>query len=110
MERFKVHKYNQALMVPLGIHSYNLTDPSNDFFKSFANFFIPFMLVTFYMISSGAFVYLNWPNLEIIIEPFLVIMAGSIFGGMYLSVGLNMRKVKFLHLKLQQIVDEGKFH
>ena len=104
MARFKVHKY------PLGLHSYNLTDPSNEFFESFANFSILFILVTFFMIPSGAFVYLYWPNLEIILEPLLSVMCGFQYGGMYLSVGLNMKKVKFLHLELQRIVDEGKFH
>ena len=109
MARFEVHKYNQAFMAFIGIHSYNLTDPSNEFFKSFATFYHLFTAFTFFIISSSVFVYWNWPNLEIILEPFLESMSGLTYGGMLLSIGLNMEKVKLLHLTLQQIVDEGKF-
>lgn len=109
MAKFKVHKYNQALMARLGIHSYNLTDPSNEFFKSFATFYHLFTAAMFFIISSGVFVYLHWPNLETVLEPLLVVMCGIQYVGMFLSVGLNMRKVKLLHLTLQHIVDEGSF-
>ena len=108
MAKFKVHKYNQAFMARMGIHSYNLTDPTNEFFKSFETYYHLFVVIAFFIIASSVYVYVNWPNLEVILEPTLVVMSGILYGGTYLSVGLNMRKVKLLHLTLQQIVDEGK--
>lgn len=108
MANFEVHKYNQAFMARIGIHSYNLTDPTNEFFKSFATYYNLCMVFVFFTISSSAFVYLNWPNLEIILEPFLMVMAGLQYGGMFISIGLNMRKVKLLHLTLQSIVHSAK--
>ena len=110
MAKFKVHKYNQAFMARLGIHSYNLNDPANEFFKSIATFYNLITATVFFVTSSAAFVYLNWPNLEIVLEPFLIVLAGVQYGGMFLSVGLNMKKVKLLHITLQKIVDEGRLN
>ena len=96
-------------MAQLGINYYNSTDPSDEFFKSFATYFNLIMAFIFCVMSSGAFIYLNWPDLEVVLEPFFIAMGGLQCGGMLLSVGLNMRKVKLLHFNLQQIVDEGNF-
>lgn len=112
MASFKVHKYNKALVTPLGIYSFNLTDTVNKGFKSFSNFFNLFMVLIFFTISSGAFVCLNWPNLEIVLKSFLMAMGGLQYEGMFLSIGLQMYllNVNFLHFALLNIVDEGDFN
>lgn len=49
--------------------------------------------------------YRNAPVLDLILEPLLIIIAGTQSGGMFLSVGLKMKHVKLLILAVQKIVD-----
>lgn len=58
------------------------------------------------ILSSFAFGYKNWPQLEVISASCLIISGQSQTFGMFLSFGLKMEKVKALHVKLQGIVDD----
>lgn len=48
------------------------------------------------------------PDLDLILEPLLIIIAGVQSGGMFLSVGLRMKCVKSLMLAVQKIVDDER--
>lgn len=106
--KFRVLAYNQDFMARLGIHSHRLTDPTNEFFKSFATYYNLFIGITFNVIGSTVMVYKYWPDLDIILEPCTIVMGGLQCVGLYLSIGLKMEVIKMLHLQLQKIVDQGK--
>ena len=108
MAKFNVLQYNQRFMAKIAIHSYRLTEPTNEFFKSPVPFIILFLLSVGHVISSGVFVYRNFRQFEVALQAIFVMIGGFQGLGMYLSVGLKMKKVKLLQLKLQQIVDEGE--
>lgn len=107
-KKFKVLKFNQNFMARIGINSHHLTESKNEFFRSFAAYFILFNLIVLCIISSSVFAYQNLNHLELALLTTLVIVAGFQSSGMFLSVGLNMTTVKTLHLQLQNIVNNGK--
>lgn len=108
MSKFKVLQLNQNVMARIGIHSHNLAEATNEFFNSFITYYIIFV-VTFFIFGSMTFVVINWPQYDIVAEPCLIAVGCIQVGGMYIGVGLKMKKVKLLHLRLQEIVDEGFF-
>lgn len=103
---FKVLKHNQTLMAWLGIHSYRLTETNNEFFKSFGTYYILFSIVSVFMISS-AYTALFSFEFQTVIQAWLLVVAGLQSGGMFLSIGLQMKKIKMLQSKLQEIVNKG---
>lgn len=109
MSKFKVLKNNQAYMAWLGIYSHDLLEPTNEFFKSFSSYYILiFMLIALW--GSAVFIQENWsvqvkPTLGAIKISFTAAQVFSSFS----SVGINMNKIKALHLGLQQIVDDGMY-
>lgn len=107
MARFNVLDYNQHFMAKIGIHSYRLTDPSNEFFKTPSAYLILLILSVFSISSSAAFVYKNTDHFEAALQAIFVIIAGVQCTGMYLSIGLKMEKVKKLQIELQKLVDDG---
>lgn len=109
MAKFKVLEYNQSFMAKFGIHSYRLSDPTIEFFKSPAALLILFILSVFSIASTAMFGYTNFDHFEVALHGFFVMIAGIQCGGMYLSIGLKMRKVKILQIKLQQLIDGGIF-
>lgn len=109
MAKFKVLQYNQSFMEKLGIHSYRINVPTNEFLSS-SSFLILFILSVFSITSSAAYVFKNYWQFEAAMQSMFVIIAGIQCGGMYLSVGLKMKKVKILQIELQKIVDEGIVH
>lgn len=94
-------------MAQIGISSYRLTEPINEFFHSFSTHFVLFHLIVFGLIGGIVFAYNNISNFEIVLEACVTIIGGIQSGGMFLGIGLKMKKVKELHLKLQEIVDEA---
>lgn len=108
MVKLKVLEYNQNYMARIGIHSHRLNEPTNEFFKQFVTFYYIFVFTTIFIGSSAVFVYNGWPQMDIISEPCLIVIAGLQVLGMYLSIGLNMKKLKILHIELQGIIDAGK--
>lgn len=100
-------KYNQQFMEKLGFHSYRLTDPTNEFFKTPIVYLVMFILSAFSISSTITFAYKNFSRFDAALEAIFIFIAGVHGLGMYLSVGLEMTKVKALHNKLQEIVDAG---
>lgn len=107
MSNLKILEYNQAFMTKIGIYSYQLTNPSNEFFSSFMTYFILLNGTVFTIISSAVFVYKHLSDFQIVLETCLILIAGIQSCGAFLSIGLKMKEMKLLHLKLQAIVDEG---
>lgn len=104
--KFRVLKSNQDVMSWIGIHSHRLAEPTNEFFKSFASLYILFT-VGFFIFGSIMYVVIHWPHYDEISEPCLIAVGCIQVGGMFLAIGLKMKKMKRLHLRLQGIVDEG---
>lgn len=108
-KRFKVLLNNQAYMARLGIYSYDLNNPTNEeFFKHFMSYYI-LGAATICCISSAEFIHQNLTEVKQSLNAFKIIISALQFGGMFLYVGLNLEKVKALHLKLQEIIDTGKY-
>lgn len=109
MAKFKVLKLNQTYLTRIGIHCQQPDEQTNVFFRTFTAYYYLFTIFSFTITSSAVFAYKNWPQMDIISEPCLIVIAGLQVIGMYLSVGINIRKVKALHNELQEIVDKGIF-
>lgn len=106
-KRFKVLLNNQAYMARLGIYSYDLKNPTNvEFFKNFMSYYI-LASATICNISSAEFIHQNYTEVKQSLNAFKIIISALQFGGMFLYVGLNLEKVKALHLELQEIIDTG---
>lgn len=107
MPKFIVLKYNQILMSWQGIHSHNLTEATNEFYRSLSTYYIIFTLSAF-IITSAVRIYGYWPEIELILKPCSIAFGGVQCLGMFICIGLQMKRIKVLHLELQRIVDEGK--
>lgn len=106
MSKFKVLKYNQALMNWQGIHSHRLAEPTNEFLKKAGSYYVMFILFAF-VIASAVKIYGYWPEVEPILKPCSVAFGGIQCVGMFICIGIQMKNIKELHLELQQIVNEG---
>lgn len=107
MAKFKVLDLSKVLKTRFGIYAYRLTDPNNDFFKSYATYHVLFFLVPIFVISGSLFAYKNLDQVILALKTVFMVMVGFQAAALFLSVGLNMRSVKNLHQTLQEIVDEG---
>lgn len=108
-KRIEVLKYNQIFMSLIGIYSYRLTEPTNEFIKSkTAYLFVTTVIAGILM--SIAYILVNYTDVaefQVALVAVAVIIGAAQTGGAYTNVGLKMKQVKVLHLKLQEIVDEG---
>lgn len=110
MTKFQVLKYNQAIMARLGLYSYRLSEPSNEFFYSLASYYFLLAGEILSVLTSALFVYKHWPQFNIVSQPCLIIIGSSVCFGIFLSVGLKLKSITTLHLKLQEITDEGELN
>lgn len=108
MSKFKVLEYNQSVMARLGIHSHHLHANTNEFLKSFVTWYY-LCTIIFFIFGSIMFICINWPAYEVISEPCLIAVGCMQVLGMFIGVGLKMKKVKKLHLRLQEIVDNSTY-
>lgn len=95
-------------MAWLRIYSHRLNEPSNEFFKSFIPYFILFCAIVCDMTSSAMFILKHLSEFLVILDPCFIVISGFQSGGMYLCAGVKLNQIKRLHLKLQEIVDEGQ--
>lgn len=107
MNKLKVLTFNQAIMSKLALYSTESIDPVSEFFKSPITYYFLFNAFILDIISCGIFVYQNFTHFELALETFFVVIAGLQSGGMFLSFGLKLDKVKSLQLELQKIVNNG---
>lgn len=108
MERIKVFELNQYVMEILGIHSHRLDEPSNEFYSSIMPYYFVCFDVVFLTISSAVFAVQNIDKLTLALQNVSLVVGGIQSAGMYISIGINMLKVKALHLKLQEVVNKGE--
>lgn len=105
---FEVLARNQALMIRLGLSSDRLTDDtSEEFFKSFVPYF-NFTFLSINLIFCAMVIIQEFPDLDLVLEPLIVFIGGMQGGGMFLSVGLNLKNVKALYLAVQKIVNDER--
>lgn len=101
----KVLKFHQQLFTWAQIR---WIEPIKEFFKSPVNFYFLFNVVSFLVIASAVHLYKNTIAFILVIQVFQQIVGGSQCTGMCINIGINMEKIKLLHKKLQEIVDEGE--
>lgn len=106
MAEFEVHKYNQAYMSLLGIHSYKPSEPTLDLFKKVFPYYA-FLVTTFAIESSFMFI-INSHETKDAIESFKIVAGGFQSATCFFVVGFQLEKIKILHLKLQGIADDCK--
>lgn len=105
-KKIQVLKYNQAYMTKLGGYSYNLHEPTLEFYKA------PFVYygsvtLTFALVCSAIYLHENLHEVKEALEAFKIFAAGFQSGICSLVLAFQLRKIKVLHLKLQALVDEG---
>lgn len=91
----------------LGIYSYQLKESTIEFYKSTLAYFILFHLMLLFF-SCIVFAHES-QDFKKKLEAIPLIVAAIQAFGSFLNVALKMKEIKALHLKLQEIVDEGNF-
>lgn len=105
MVKFKVLQTNQIYMTRIGNYSYNLTEPTNEFLYSFSTWVIIITMVI-PLISAAILVYNDTYDFTSKLNSVFMFVGLSQGLGAYLNVGIQMKKIKLLHLKLQAMVDQ----
>lgn len=105
MSKFKVLNITKVLKSRIGLYTYRLSDPNNEFSKAPGCCYVIFSLASFHVISSALFVSKSLSEFTTMLATSLMIIAGLQGLGLLLSVAFNMDKVKELHRTLQEIVD-----
>lgn len=107
MAKFKVLENNQKFMGWLRIYSHDLTTPTSEFFKSPLTFYC--FLINYSAMLACTVYFLEYKSSDIktALGGFKITIALIQCGGVHLNIGLHMQKVKAMHLKLQETVDEG---
>lgn len=107
MNKFRVLARNQDYMARWAISSHHLDAPTNEFFKSITAYYVLFFIWIVDIGGHWTSVYLNWPDLSVVLQPFSISMAAIEIGGAYFCIGLSMKTIKALHNELQLLVNEG---
>lgn len=108
MQKIQVLKFSQIALTPIGIYSRRLLEPTNEFYTSFAAYYIIFFEIVFLTIATAVFVFVNVSDTAVALQTCGLVVGGIQGAGMFISVGVNLLIVKDLHLKLQEIVDKGE--
>lgn len=95
-------------MARIGIHSHRLNENINEFFESIVSWYFMCTIV-FFIFGSIMFICIHWPAYEVISEPCLIAVGCIQVLGMFIGIGLKMKKVKKLHLRLQEMIDASKY-
>lgn len=107
MTKFNVLQVNKEYMLRLGIYSNNLTEPTNEFLKSLGTFLIVGAAMHS-IISSTVHIFLGSSDFMSILDSVLIIFAIGQSLCVYINIGIKMKQIKVLHLKLQSIVNGSK--
>lgn len=105
---FKVLKFNEYILIQLGIFSNRFPTKSltNPFFKSPQTYYIMLFAILF-ITSSILFVYQHLAQFDATLRTCSIILECFQSFGMYLSFGLNSNKIRIVHIKLQELVDKS---
>lgn len=104
MKKFKVLKKNRIFLSWLGI----LSNP-REFSTSLIAFWIVATLLILVFVCDFCYVLANWSSTDVksTLGAFKIAVAGIQSSGMFLTVKLKADKIRALHRKLQEIVDNG---
>lgn len=103
MVKFTVLELNRKIMIRAGLL---LNESTNGFFKSINTYFILFFIIGYFVSAATFVIEVATQYADIMDLCFVAVGAFQSFG-MYINVGLQMRKIETLLIKLQKIVDEG---
>lgn len=108
MVNMRVLARNENVMAWLGMDICSNDASSSKFFKSITTYYFAFIIYAFLIGSNAVMVYNSWPEITSMWQPLSIVFSGFQIGGMYLSIGVHLKKMNTLHFQLQQIVDAGK--
>lgn len=109
MVKLKVLETNQNFINWLGVRKFNFNEDTNEFFTSFFPYYDLFITLSF-VIASISFSVIHWPQMDIVCESCIVVLSGSQVSGMFFSFGMKIKKIKAVHIQLQEIINgEGRY-
>lgn len=107
MLKFKVLKFNENILVRLGIFSNRFPiKPIDAFLKSLQTYDMILIAVLF-ITSSALFVYQNLAHFNDTLRTCSIIFETLQAFGMYMCFGCKSTKIHAVHLKLQELVDKS---
>lgn len=107
MSKFKVLNLNEYILTQLGIFSNQNSEKQSDvFFKSPRVCYILLISGSF-IISSLSFAYRNSAQITVALRTYTFTLGSSQGFFMFICFGLNITKVRAVHLKLQEFVDKS---
>lgn len=107
MVKFKVLKYNEYILIQLGIFSDEFSqNPSDCFFKLLKICYILLISGSF-VISGSLFAYQNAAQFTVALRTCAFTCGAAQAFGMLFCFGLNTTKVRAVHHKLQALADKS---
>lgn len=104
MNTFKVLEHNYIFLSLIGMFSFN---PAHEFFKSIKIYYTLFVVIIMLIVSSIVFIFENLSQVLFVLQGCSLIIAGIQQGGMFISTGLKMDRMRDLNRNLQTIVDKS---
>lgn len=108
MAKFIALKRNRKLMKFAGLLSDRLNEPTNDFLKSINTYYF-LTIITGYFISAGIVTrrFKTAAQFEDMMDLFYGVVGIFQSIALYVTIGIEMRKIKTMVLTLQEVIDEG---
>lgn len=108
MAKFKVLKYNESILIHLGIFSNRRPDGSMDrrLFIPLRVCYISFISASF-VVAASMFVYQNSQQFTLALRTCEFLFGCSQAVSMLICFVLNTSKIQIVHLKLQELVDKS---
>lgn len=107
--KMKVLQYNQYYLNVLGLSSDRLTEQTDEFLKTMNCYVLLFGLGGLLFPCSAIFGINHVYNIKLALKSLLLVCGCLQCVGSYISIGIKMKKVKQMHLKIQDYVDNGNF-
>lgn len=109
MKKFKILKYNRKFFAIYGISYNSMAETFFQFLLSIRGCLYAFTISTFAVITCSAFAHKNWIDFDEALEGILVCIAGIQAAGMFLSMGFQVNKLFNLHIKMQELIEHGRY-
>lgn len=107
MVKFKVLKFNEFILIHLGMFSNRLpAKPSEDGFLKSVKVYHILLVSTSYFISGSMFAYRHWAQFTLALRTFGFTLGGTQALCMFHCFGMNTTKIRTVHHKLQELVDK----
>lgn len=105
--KMKTLENNQFYMCLLGISSTRLTEPTNEFLQSINSYIILFGLAGLLFTCSIVSTIIHIDNIILALRTLVLIIGATQCIGSFVCIGLKMKEVKQIFLKVQHHVDNG---